>query len=156
MSFSDKLGARAFRLCSRLFVAVYGRCPVLGELRCTAAIIRRGDTVLLQDRSDGCGWAFPGGVAWLWEKLEQTMRREIQEETGLEVGACRLLFTFSCRRPVPQRIYVYAAEATGELRSSWEGRPSWQSLEPPPEPFFPSHLPILDHLRGQSVPLARE
>lgn len=156
MSFSAKWGPRLFRLCSRTFVAVYGRAPLLGELRCAVAVIQRGGTVLLQDRSDGCGWSFPGGVAWFWEQPEQTMRREVLEETGMKVENCRLLFSYSRRRPILQRIYVYAAEAGGEPRPSWEGASSWQWLDRLPTPFFAPHWPIISRLRDPSSPLSPE
>ena len=154
LSFLDNPGPRLFRLCSRTFVAVYGRVPLLGELRCAVGVIQRGDRVLLQDRSDGCGWSFPGGVAWFWEVPEQTMRREVREETGMEVGPCRLLFSYACRKPIPQRIFVYAAEAAGEPRSSWEGVASWERREAIPEPFFEPHRPILERLRDPRIPFS--
>ncbi|HET9784066.1 MAG TPA: NUDIX domain-containing protein [Terriglobales bacterium] len=135
---------------------MYSRLPFLGELRCAVAVIRRGDTVLLQERSDGGGWSFPGGVAWFWEQPEQTMRREIREETGMTVDTCRLLLTYSRRKPILQRIYVFAAEAQGEPRPSWEGVSSWQSLQPVPEPFFVPHRPVLSHLRDPDAPLLPE
>ena len=144
----------AFRLCSRAAVAIYGRVPVLGELRSSIGLIRRGDEYLLQWRADELGWAFPGGMAMFWETEEQTLRREIQEEAGLPVVACRPLFVYHTRLYLPSRVSVFEAEvdATLPLRGSWEGDPCWRTIEPPPRPFFPAQQAVLDYLKAQPPP----
>ncbi|MGH9413622.1 MAG: NUDIX hydrolase [Terriglobales bacterium] len=146
------LGATLFRCCSRAFVALYGRWPVFGELAGSVAVIRRASgEYLLQWRNDGLGWAFPGGTAWRGEDAEHTLRREVQEETGLSLHSCRLLFTYADRVYFPCSISVFAGQAEGEPRPSWEGRAEWRRL--PSEPFFPSHRPILDYLASHEGPL---
>ncbi|MCA0987472.1 NUDIX hydrolase [Guptibacillus algicola] len=57
-------------------------------------IINENNELLLQHRKDG-GWGLPGGLMELGESLEETARREIKEETGLEVGSLKLLDVFS-------------------------------------------------------------
>lgn len=133
-----------FRCCSRVFTAVYGRWPVLGELPSSVAVIRRGGDFLLQWRSDGLGWAFPGGTARWRESPEHCLRRELREETGLELTDCRLWFTYSDGHYVPSRVSVFTATAIGEPRPSWEGRAEWRGL--PAAPFFKSQQTILDRL----------
>lgn len=57
-------------------------------------IVNENKEILLQRRSDG-GWGLPGGIMELGESLEDTARREVQEETGLEIGKLELVDVFS-------------------------------------------------------------
>lgn len=50
--------------------------------------------VLLQFRYDG-QWGIPGGAMELGESLEETARREVREETGLEVGTLAMVAVHS-------------------------------------------------------------
>jgi ADP-ribose pyrophosphatase YjhB (NUDIX family) len=58
--------------------------PLLG----VGAIIFEGDTVLLVERAGEPlkgWWSIPGGLLETGEKLEDALRREVSEETGLTV-----------------------------------------------------------------------
>lgn len=57
-------------------------------------ILNDNNELLLQHRTDG-GWVLPGGLMELGESLEETARREVKEETGLEVGDLTLVNIFS-------------------------------------------------------------
>ncbi|OHA64147.1 MAG: hypothetical protein A2667_02725 [Candidatus Wildermuthbacteria bacterium RIFCSPHIGHO2_01_FULL_47_27] len=64
------------------------------EARSAGAVIRKGNKILLIDRSFfPLGWACPAGHVKKGEKPADGMRREIKEETGLAVVAPRLLIS---------------------------------------------------------------
>ncbi|MEC5424745.1 NUDIX hydrolase [Virgibacillus sp. C22-A2] len=57
-------------------------------------ILNENNELLLQLRTDG-GWGLPDGIMELGESLEDTARREVKEETGLDIGGLKLLGVFS-------------------------------------------------------------
>ncbi|MGQ9679242.1 MAG: NUDIX hydrolase [Candidatus Bathyarchaeia archaeon] len=68
----------------------YPELPIPG----VAAVIISNDAILLVKRghepSKGV-WGLPGGVVELGETIEEAVRREVKEETGVEVSPVRLL-----------------------------------------------------------------
>lgn len=73
------------------------------------------------DRSDGLGLSFPGGLIHPWESAEKALKREIWEETGLEVTDLVFTFSYSDNTFYPNKTFVFEAQTRGDLRSSWEG-----------------------------------
>lgn len=67
------------------------------------ALIERDDALLLERRRDGGGWGLIGGAAEQHESLDEALRREVLEETGLTVDDYALFGTFSD----PSRIIHY-------------------------------------------------
>lgn len=59
------------------------------------AIIFAGNRVLLAHRRDIDWWNLPGGGMEAGETVEQAIRREVLEETGLEVEVERLVGVYS-------------------------------------------------------------
>lgn len=51
--------------------------------------------ILLLKRADTGGWGLPGGIMEPGESFEQTGRREVREETGLEIRELRFLGLYS-------------------------------------------------------------
>ncbi|MFF0738979.1 NUDIX hydrolase [Streptomyces sp. NPDC004111] len=51
--------------------------------------------VLLLERVDTGGWGLPGGIMDPGETFEETGRREVKEETGLDLGELNLLGLYS-------------------------------------------------------------
>jgi len=61
-----------------------------------AALIRdQAGRVLLQRRGDTGEWGLPAGAMELRERLDQTVIREVREETGLEVKPARVVGVYS-------------------------------------------------------------
>jgi 8-oxo-dGTP pyrophosphatase MutT (NUDIX family) len=131
---------------SRSALAVYSRLPLFGFLRASVGVIRKDELVLVIDRSDGRGLSFPGGLAMPWETAERAMRREVAEETGLQVKRSTPLFEYRNSTEVPVILAVFAAEAEGELMDSWEGSPRWLPFADIRSRLLPSQKEIVDRL----------
>jgi 8-oxo-dGTP pyrophosphatase MutT (NUDIX family) len=114
--------ARVFRVISRTCVAVYRRFPIFGALRGAIAVVPSGERYIMIERADGLGLCFPGGLVHPWESTETALRREIEEETGMAVETVESWFNYRDSQLYPTHIFVFRAEASGEPRSSWEGR----------------------------------
>ena len=67
------------------------------------ALIERDGELLLELRSDCGRWGFVGGAVEVEESLEDALRREVLEETGLVVTGEELFAVF----PGPSRVVRY-------------------------------------------------
>ena len=61
----------------------------------TVLVLDAQNRLLMMKRSDSGNWGVPGGAMELGETTEETARRELLEETGLEVGDLTLFDVFS-------------------------------------------------------------
>ena len=50
-----------------------------------AVVVNEEEKFLLQQRKDNSLWALPGGAMEIGESIAETARREVKEETGLDV-----------------------------------------------------------------------
>jgi 8-oxo-dGTP diphosphatase len=68
----------------------YPVCPLIGV---GALIEKRGEIVIVKRENEpGKGlWSIPGGLLELGERIQDGVKREAEEETGLEVEVDRLL-----------------------------------------------------------------
>ena len=60
-----------------------------------AAVVEHDGTVLLDRRIDPVGWALPAGRVEAHESVPAALRRELAEETGLQVESATLFGVFS-------------------------------------------------------------
>jgi mutator protein MutT len=74
--------------------AIVGHRPLI-LVAAGAIILNEHGSVLLERRTDDHLWGIPGGGMELGESIEETARREVQEETGLVVGEMTLFGIFS-------------------------------------------------------------
>lgn len=142
-SLSRSLKRRLFFVVARVCFALYRTFPIFGPLRASLAVIHRENKFLAIERSDGRGMSLPGGIAGRREAPELAMRREVLEETGLTVTLAHLEMTYFSAAEVPSNISVFRAEATGELKESWEGTPHWMTVEELEPRLIKSQRPVL-------------
>lgn len=122
-------------------------------------VMRRGRVLLGRRRgSHGEGYyAAPGGHIEFGESFEQAARREVGEETGLEIAALRLLSVgnYVFRRQDGERHYIdvdFVCEApSGEPQlmepekcDGWE----WYDLDDLPQPLFIVTQRMIESLRS--------
>jgi 8-oxo-dGTP pyrophosphatase MutT (NUDIX family) len=88
-------------------------------------VLDESGRILLMHRADTGDWGLPGGLMDPGESFEATGRREVREETGLELGELRLLGVFSgeeffYRYPHGDEVFnvtaAYVATGHGTLR----------------------------------------
>lgn len=102
-----------------------GHAPLL-MVGATVLLIDEQDRLLLMKRSDNDCWAPPGGAVEPGEVVEEAARREVREETGIEMGEVFLFGVFSgpelfYRYPNGDEVYIItvvylARHNDGEIR----------------------------------------
>ena len=125
-------------------------------------IVSPAREVLLVERRNGPfqgSWALPGGYVEELEPLEAAARRELREETGVEVGELTQLVTVGepgrdprgwtvsvvyLARLDPKDVQLAAGDDAADAR--------WFPLAAPPELAF-DHALVLDHARAALGPL---
>ena len=78
----------------------------------SAVVVDDEGRILLHRRRDNEKWALPGGVMELGESLSDCVRREVREETGLEVEVERIVGIYSD----PKHVFSYD---DGEVRQEF-------------------------------------
>ncbi|MCQ2353285.1 MAG: NUDIX domain-containing protein [Victivallaceae bacterium] len=69
----------------------------MGDIRVVAAVIRRGNQVLLASRpmdKPPCGWEFPGGKIEKDETPQKALLRELREELALDARVGDTIYIF--------------------------------------------------------------
>ena len=143
----DDLKRRLFFIFARTCFMLYGWFPLFGTLRASLGIIRRDGKFLVIHRNDGRGLCLPGGLSGWREAEEETLRREVQEETGLSVSGNKFLMRYHCTVDFPADISVFEVQATGEVKNSWEGSPRWMTIDELEPDFVESQRRLIEVLR---------
>lgn len=97
-----------------------------------SAVIRNGEGhVLLGRRADSGEWGLPGGNVEIGESVVEALRREVHEETGLEVALVRLVGLYS--DPAWQVVRYPDGRVVHYVNSCFECRATGGALATSPE-----------------------
>jgi 8-oxo-dGTP diphosphatase len=90
-------------------------------------------------------WEFPGGKVEAGESIEHALRRELQEELGITIGAVlpwhEQLFDYP--HALVRLHFCKVFEWQGELEMREGQRMAWQSLPVSVAPVLPGTVPVL-------------
>jgi 8-oxo-dGTP diphosphatase len=126
-----------------------------------AALTNESGAILLQKRPDhasmGGLWEFPGGKLEAGESVEQALRRELQEELGITIGAAQVWKTQMVDYPHALVCLHFCKvwDWQGELQMREAQLHAWQTLPVAVTPVLPGTIPVLAWLaqeRGFSGP----
>lgn len=139
--------------------------PDLNRLRraaTAAAVFNEEGLLLLQRRTDNGNWCLPGGSMEWGETAEESIVREVKEETGYDVAVTRLTGIYS--DPELTTIHYPNGDVAAYVSLTFEcralgGAPmlsdetsevGWFSPRELPHPFQPGHvIRVQDALAGQ-------
>ncbi len=121
-----------------------------------AILVNDHDQVLLiQRQNPPYGWALPGGFVDPGERLEEAVRREVREETDLDMTELFQFATYSApeRDPRGHTIStVYVARPFGEPQAATDAaRTDWFPLDAPPEMAFDHDRILADYRRYRAT-----
>lgn len=126
--------------------------PLVG----VGVLVMKDGKLLLGRRKSAHGageWASPGGHLEHLESFEACARREVREETGIELGAVRFLRLLNTTRYAPRHyvdVSLVAQWKSGEptvLEPEKVERWDWYALDALPGPLFGTLATSLEALR---------
>jgi 8-oxo-dGTP diphosphatase len=90
-------------------------------------------------------WEFPGGKLEVGESVEQALRRELQEELGITIGAAQVWKTQMVDYPhaLVRLHFCKVWDWQGELQMREAQSHAWQTLPVAVVPVLPGTVPVL-------------
>lgn len=85
-----------------IFRAQHGYATPRVDVR--GAVFRDGKILLVRERQDG-GWTMPGGWADVGDVPSEAAEREVWEEAGFHVKACKLIGVYDANRVGPLELF---------------------------------------------------
>lgn len=115
----------------------------------SAIIVNEKNQILLQHRSDNDKWGLPGGCQELGERFEDTVIREVKEETNLDVKEENLKLIDivsgnSRKRQYPNGEVVFNNSVLYEIKK-YVGKLKWDEESKTIKFFDIDNLPINQH-----------
>jgi 8-oxo-dGTP diphosphatase len=113
-------------------------------------LIRPDGAFLLTSRPEGkpyAGyWEFPGGKLEAGESVEQALRRELQEELGIDIGGAQpwKIEMVDYPHALVRLHFCKVFQWAGELQMREAQNFSWQNLPAQVGPVLPGTIPVLD------------
>lgn len=123
-----------------------GRVPVEVAV---GILIDGQDRFLLTSRPEGkvyAGyWEFPGGKVESGETVEEALRRELDEELGVRIGAAEAwkVSVFDYPHALVRLNFLKVRQWTGALQMRERQAMAWQALPVAVAPVLPGTVPVL-------------
>jgi ADP-ribose pyrophosphatase/8-oxo-dGTP diphosphatase len=102
------------------------RHPVTGTS--IIPLLPDGQLVLIRRRDNGC-WAFPGGMVDWGEDIPSTVKRELKEETGLELVRIRRLVGVYSAPDRDPRLHSICVAVEAEVQGNFQIQDKMEILE---------------------------
>ncbi|MFE4355991.1 NUDIX hydrolase [Kitasatospora sp. NPDC057518] len=133
------------------------RSMPLHSVSVAGVVVREDGCVLAIRRADNGTWEPPGGVLELGEAIEDGVRREIYEETGIKVGVERLTGVYkNVSRGIVALVLRCRPESEAMRLSEESVEVAWLSPAEVSERMAEVYaVRVLDGLRGDAAPSVR-